>query len=501
MSISGVGSSTAALIQSLLDLRGQLNDLQTQLGTGKRATTYAGMGLERGMGVGLRSQLAVLGNYGDTIEHVGLRIELAQAALTQVDSVRQAVKGATLLSQFTLGVGGQTADQQKAQAQLDQVLSALNTRAGDRYLFSGRGVDQPAVQTTDHVLNGDGLRAGFKQVLEERRQADLGADGLGRLVIPAAAGSVVSLAEDAAGSPFGFKLLGIGTTIAGAVQSGPAGAPQSMSLDLTAATAVAGDSVAFTFTLPDGSTESVTLTATNSATPAAGQFTLGATSAATAANLQASLVTAVGALAATSLTAASAVAAADDFFTVDASNPPRRVAGPPFDSATVLVAGTPANTVTWYIGEADSSAARLTAGARVDQAMTVSYGARANEEAIRSVVANVAVFAAVSFSPTDPSAAARFHALTQRLGSSLSEPPGTQQVANIAVDLASAQTTLNAAKDRHRQTQNTLADMLDVIEGITPEEVGARILALQTRLQASLQTTALLHQLSLTNYI
>ena len=43
--------------------------------------------------------------------------------------------------------------------------------------------------------------------------------------------------------------------------------------------------------------------------------------------------------------------------------------------------------------------------------------------------------------------------------------------------------------------------MLDTIENVPPEQVGAQILALQTRLQASLQTTALLYQTSLVNYL
>ena len=48
-----------------------------------------------------------------------------------------------------------------------------------------------------------------------------------------------------------------------------------------------------------------------------------------------------------------------------------------------LVAGTPANTVSWYTGETGTDSARGTAVARVDQSITVQYGARANEQALR----------------------------------------------------------------------------------------------------------------------
>ena len=64
--------------------------------------------------------------------------------------------------------------------------------------------------------------------------------------------------------------------------------------------------------------------------------------------------------------------------------------------------------------------------------------------------------------------------------------PGTQKIEDIEAELAGAQTTLAAATDRHQQTKSTLADMLQQIEGVSNEDVAAKIMALQTRLQASL---------------
>jgi hypothetical protein len=43
--------------------------------------------------------------------------------------------------------------------------------------------------------------------------------------------------------------------------------------------------------------------------------------------------------------------------------------------------------------------------------------------------------------------------------------------------------------------------MLDGIEQAPQEQVSAQILALQTRFQASLQTTAMLYRMSIINYI
>ena len=46
-------------------------------------------------------------------------------------------------------------------------------------------MNQPSVASTNDILNGNGTQAGLTQVIAERQQADLGANGLGRLVIPA----------------------------------------------------------------------------------------------------------------------------------------------------------------------------------------------------------------------------------------------------------------------------------------------------------------------------
>jgi flagellin-like hook-associated protein FlgL len=213
--------------------------------------------------------------------------------------------------------------------------------------------------------------------------------------------------------------------------------------------------------------------------------------------VQTALTDSIETLANTALAAASAVAAADNFF----NGTPQRVGGPPFDTATALVAGTPADTVFWYTGESGADPARVTATARVDTSITISYGLRANEEGIRWMVQNMAALAAVTFSASDPDAVARNAALNARVGANLVVPVGTQKIEDISTELAGAQHTLQSAADRHRQTESTLAGMLQQIEGVSNEEVAAQILALQTRLQASLQTTSLLYQTSLVNYL
>ena len=104
------------------------------------------------------------------------------------------------------------------------------------------------------------------------------------------------------------------SSLTGATVTGPAGSPAAISIALGATNPNAGDQINFTFNLPDGTTESVQLTATTTSPPPTGSFTIGATPAATAANLNAALNTSIGTLANTTLVAASAIEAGNDFF-------------------------------------------------------------------------------------------------------------------------------------------------------------------------------------------
>src|SRR5215208_4423951 len=348
MTISSIGNRSALSMQMLTQMRRQLDDLQRQLGTGKKADTYAGIGLNRGLAVTLNSQIATLASFDASIERVAVRLTIAQTTLGQIGDIGRQVKNLAMNSKFDPDGTGQTTDQRAAGDQLDLLLGLLNTQIDNRYLFSGKIVDQLPVESPAHILDGDGARAGLRQMIAERQQADLGASGLGRLVIPAAVGTTLSIAEDAVGSPFGLKLATVTTTMTGATIGGPAGAPPAISIDLGATNPTAGSTIKLSFTLPDGTTTDLTLTATNSATPGPNEFSIGANSTATAANLQAALATVVGGIASTTLMAASAMTAGEAFFSADEDNPPQRVDGPPFDSATALIAGTSANSVIWY---------------------------------------------------------------------------------------------------------------------------------------------------------
>jgi len=623
MAINSVSYGPTYLNQSLLNLNSQLTTLQSQLTTGKKSTSYAGMGVNEGFAIAARAQLANISAFSDTMSNINTNIGIANTALQSMVDIGTTVLNSANSSMQGLNSDGQTIAQQTATSQLSSMLGILNMQAGDRYLFSGSAINTPAVASIDDILNGTTTQAGLKQVISERQLAD-GTTGLGRLVITSPTATSVQVAEDVAGSPFGLKLSAVSSSLTGATVTGPAGSPAAVSIDLGATNPSNGDKVSFEFALPDGTTESIQLTASSATPPPVGSFAIGANSTVTSANLKAALNTAIGTLANTSLVAASALAAGNDFFssagtatgsvvnnkaaipapitgatllsgaastdslaanfaagdtitvngtpitfvasgatgnnqlnvtdsvqtlltkidsvtgtstpstisggvialhtdnaatltvtssnsaafaalgfgvTATASLPPLRVSGSPLSAATSLVSGTPANTISWYTGEAGQGSARATATARVDQSVTVQYGARANETAIRSQLQTLAVFAAVTTSATNPNAALQVTALSQRVAQNLARQPGQQTIEDIQSDFATAQLTMKDATARQTQAQGMLQGIVDQAENVSPDQVASQILALQTALQASYQTTAMLAQLSLTKYL
>ena len=627
MSISSINYGSSVLGQSVQNINQQLTDLSTELSTGVKSTNYAGMGIDEGFAVAARAQLANISAYGDTMTNVTTIINAANAALQSLSSTVSEVQGEASASPQNLTSTGQTIGQQTAASQLSSMIGMLNTQVGDRYIFSGTAISTPAVTSADDILNGSGTQAGLKQVIAERLQADLGSGSpsTGRLVLSAPATVPITLSEDVAGSVFGLKLGSVSSSNASGSSppdiavTGPSGSPAAITVNL-ASNPNPGDQVTFNFNLPDGTTQSVTLTATNTTPPPSGSFAIGTSATATSGNLNAALNSAISNIANTSLVAASAVAAGNDFFntttvvgnpvnnkaatpitaatvlsgasggslttgfstgdtitvngqtitfvasgasgnnqvnvtdtvqqlitkidaltgtstpstvtngivtlngnsgspslTVSSSNTaafaalgfpggtatagPLRVSGSPLSSAISLTNGS-ANTVEWYTGNSGPGTARSSATVQVDNSQTVQFGAQANEQAIRNALQQIAVYAAVVVNPPGgTNAGAQASALSQRMAANLTPQPGQQAISDIQTDFATAQNTMKDVQARQTQSQTALQNLISDTEGISQDQVASEIQALQTSLQASYQTTAMLSQLSLVKFL
>ena len=381
---------------------------------------------------------------------------------------------------------------------LSQVVDILNSDVNGRYLFGGRAASAPPVASADLILNGNTTtgQAGVKQVITERRAADYG-DGNGRLTI-ASTGTTTTLAEDAANSPFGFKIASATATGTGITLANSTTSPASTAITV-GSQPTEGDTVSVVLNLPDGTTTTLNLVAgTGTGTPSAGTayFAIGDTVADTAANLSAALTTQVQTSAGTTLSAASTIRGATDFF----ADPPQRVAGSTPATATALADGTSANTIDWYTGET-SAAPRDTQPVQIGDDQTIGIGVEANEPALRDVLVNLTALASSTFPASDTTSAARYSALKDRVTNDLTYSDDAGSVKNIVVDLANASKSLTSAAATVKTTTNQLQDTLSGIEDADPNTTASKLLALQTQLSASYQTIATISKLSLTNYI
>lgn len=627
MSISSINYSSSVLGSQIRNINQQLTDLSTQLSTGKLSQNYAGMGTNEGFAIAGRAQLSNIAAYTDTITNVNVSINLANTALQSLTKIRSTVQTGSASTAQDLNVNGQTIAQNTAAAQFGSMVGVLNTQTGSRYLFSGTAVNTQSVADAGDIINGTTTQAGFKTVMAERQAADLGANGMGRLVQTQPTPSSVQVSEDFAGSPFGLKLKAVSSTLTGATVTGPSGSPVSFSVDLNGVNPNNGDKLSVQFTLPDGTTEQIDLTASTATPTPLGSFAIDASTPVnpdnTAANLNTALNTAIQKLANTSLVAASAITAGDNFFNsassaigapvdnqaappapisgatalsgaspsdsispgfvagdtitvngttltfvssgatgnqlnvtdsiqtlmskidaitgtskpstihggsitvntddaaslnitssntgalgslgfsatpVTATQPPLRVGSSPASSATTLVNGS-ANTVEWYLGNDGPGSPRLTAMARVDDAVTVQYGAQANEDAIRRQLQAIAVFGTFSTSPTGQYSGGQVAALSLRTTQALTQQPGQQRIEDIQTDIAMAQNTMKDASTRQTQAKAQLQSIIDQAESASPDQVASEILALQNALQASYQVTSNLAQLSLVKFL
>lgn len=491
-------SQSLALRQSINDMRAQFDDLQRQLSTGLKTDSYAKLGTDRNVVLSLSHQLGQITSYTNTISKTQMRIEVMSDALTRVNTIASEAKTAMLTSGFELVNGTQTSAQISAGMQFDEIVNLLNLEVEDRYLFGGKDTQTRPVALPDEILNGSGDQAGLKQFIDERAQADMGADGRGRLTL-GTAGTTVTLAEDAAPSVFGFKLEGASSTLSNATVTGPAGSPAALDVEFTGLPA-AGEQIEIEMRLPDGTTTTVTLKATTDNPPAAGEFTIGTDAATTSANFQAALDTAVQKEANVTLKAASAVEASNNFFDYAAGGAPQRVDGPPFASATGLRDATEADTVFWYKGDLAGTPGNNMV-AQIDSGRQVSYGARADQAAIRDTLKMSALLSAVEYSDEDDlDQRASYNALSSRVGDTLSFK-GVQSVESIVTGLGLTSATLANTQERHDLVMATSNEMLGDIQNADEYEVGVKLTTLQTQLQASYQVTAMLSQMSLVNYL
>lgn len=352
--------------------------LQMQLGTGMKASKLSEMGRDLPMSLSVRSRLSKIEGFSANIDTVNLRLSFLDKTMTRIDAMEGEARNAAVQGQYGTNNINMATLPGLSKARLDELVTLLNSDVAGRYLFGGSNTDRPPLPDTTVLLDGQGGKAGFKTVLNERKTADIGDDGLGRLdstlvvgdpAIPGpATASVLTLAEDGV-HPFGYKLSTISSTAPASAltYTTPVVSTPPVAKDLTisfqpdpAEQMSSGQTITMGFTLPDGTETQITLRATTAAEFKGGsdEFVIGADSGETATNFQAVLNAKLVAVGETQLAAASNFAAAANFFN-GAGEPVLRVqdGGGGLANATSLRVADGTDTIMWYTGQSPAVAA------------------------------------------------------------------------------------------------------------------------------------------------
>jgi flagellin-like hook-associated protein FlgL len=444
-------------------MQGRFADLQVQLGTGEKSPTLAGMGRDLPMSLSVRSRLSAIEGYSANIETVSLRMTFLDNAMSRLDKIEGDARNSAVQGQYGTNNINMATLPGLSKARLDEVVTLLNSDVAGRYLFGGANTDEAPLPDVDSLLEGIGGKDGFKTVVSERRAADAGTAGNGRLLLAQPTTNSVSLTEDG-NHPFGFKLLRLTSTApASAVSmtnvapSAPVTPPATQTGDTTTITFAPapaeqmkpGETITLGVQLPDGLDTQITLSAIalEDAPALAGQFVVTDDPDANAASLQAALGVKLKAVAESDLAAASTFAAAKMFFN-GPGEPGLRVDGNDPANAQGLRLATEMDTVQWYKGQSPAVSAEGMGRLGVTTAATTvtlaeaspssgSFGFQISAATASPVVAPVRI--ATGHTAADPSSTSVTMASNPQIGDTvrltLTEPSGaTREVTLTAVN-------------------------------------------------------------------
>lgn len=416
--------------------------LQMQLGTGEKASNLSEMGRDLPMSLSVRSRLGKIEGFSANIDTVNLRLSFLDKAMTRFDKIEGEARNSAIQGQYGTNDINMATLPGLSKGRLDELVTLLNSDVAGRYLFGGSNTDVPPLPTTDILLDGQAGRAGFKTIVTERKAADAGPDGRGRLgssYLPDT--NVVGLSEDGV-HPFGMKVSTVSTSASGSVsvsQPVPAASPRGDAISVSflpepAEQIKAGQTITIGLTLPDGTETQMVLTAATeeTATGGIGEFIIGEDANKTAANFQAALDAKLLKVGSEELASASTFAASENFFN-GPGEPVLRVDGNPATSLGLKVASA-ADTVMWYGGQSPAVSAsnlgRLDI-ASVDNKVTLSRSVPASGShgfQIAGISASTASMTASGPLPASGSVAVEFSLTVptlpgEKIEITLAEPP------------------------------------------------------------------------------
>ena len=238
----GSGAYRAAKPSSFVTGRAELSDLERQLATKQRAESYGDLGMDRRTSLDLNAKLSSLDCWLGGIALADVNLKLSTTSVENFAKLTSETVNDTRSNSYVASSTGRSAPQVLAEEKFKQTLDMLNISVNGRFLFSGKTSDVQPTVTYSEMMEGDGAgRAGLRQLISERRQADLGVSGLGRLTTGGAA-ATATIAEEAPAHGYGFKLAGASSSSAALTPTLTAGPPADIAVTVGSQPA-AGDTL------------------------------------------------------------------------------------------------------------------------------------------------------------------------------------------------------------------------------------------------------------------
>ncbi|WP_257170231.1 hypothetical protein [Bradyrhizobium sp. SRS-191] len=203
---SPIGRSAADLVA----LKQQIDQLSSQLSSGRVGETFAELGPSRSDSLSARAVLSALDGYDAGIASAQPRVQLISASIAQIS--KSVVTFRNALANNPPGAG---AGEALARDALESTIAALNPQIGGRYVFGGREDRRPPLASAAVLLDGDNSDpskplAGLKALVADQIRADK-VDGIGRLALSRPSSTSLQLREETdpgARANFGFTLAG-----------------------------------------------------------------------------------------------------------------------------------------------------------------------------------------------------------------------------------------------------------------------------------------------------
>ncbi len=143
-------------------LRGELNDTQRQIGSGKKSDTLAGLGnLGASQTIAFRNKINLLDGYTNNLNMAKTKFTVMDKAMGAItDEARNLL--ATLRSQLQGGAPKATIISNDANSGMQRVTELLNTEVNGQYQFAGDDLYNPPFSSTATLnTNVGGLVSGF----------------------------------------------------------------------------------------------------------------------------------------------------------------------------------------------------------------------------------------------------------------------------------------------------------------------------------------------------